>query len=147
MKDNSRFVLAVHTLTLLAEDGNPVSSNMIACSAGVNAVTVRKVVGQLREAGLVNTQTGVKGGTTLSRPAKEITLKETFLAVRDEQVFGAFPTEPNHQCPVGRMLKPTLTHLLEGAIQTMIAKLDEVTIADVLDGVNQEEGPSTPVID
>lgn len=135
MKDNSRFVLAVHTLALLANQNEPLSSKTIACSAGVNAVTVRKLVGQLRDAGLVLTQTGVKGGATLSRKPDTITLKDTFLAVRDEYIFGAYPIQPNEQCLIGRRLQPTLTDLLDDAVQSMIAKLDEVTIADVVSGV------------
>ena len=135
MKDNSRFVLAVHTLTLLAEKQEPLSSDFFALSAGVNAVTIRIVVGQLRDAGLVETQTGAKGGTTLAQEPSRITLKEVFLAVRDENIFGAYPDGPSQECNVGRNLRPTLMHLLDDAVQNMIATLDTITIADVLQGV------------
>ncbi|MEM7798022.1 MAG: Rrf2 family transcriptional regulator [Chloroflexota bacterium] len=138
MKDNSRFVLAVHTLTLLARSETPLSSNFISSSAGVNAVTIRKVVGQLRDAGLVKTQTGVKGGTKIARNPADISLKETFLAVRDEQFFGAYPKKVSEECPVGRCLKSTLTTLLDDAVQSMITKMDGVSIADVVDGVKAE---------
>ena len=135
MKDNSRFVLAVHTLTLLAEKQEPLSSAFIAQSAGVNPVTVRKLVGQLRAAGLVQTKAGAIGGTTLALDPALITLKDTFLAVRDESIFGTFPDAPSPECSVGRNLRPTLVNILADAMQSMISTLDGVTIADVLSGV------------
>ena len=141
MKDNSRFVIAVHTLTLLAEKEQALASNFIGLSVGVNAVTIRKVVGQLRAAGLVETQTGAKGGTTLGRTPEKITLKEVYLAVRDDSVFGAYPEKPSSECTVGRRLQPTLTHLLGDAVQSMIDALDAITIADVLAGVLAPELP------
>ena len=139
MKDNSRFVIAVHTLTLLAEKNQALASNFIAVSVGVNAVTIRKVVGQLRAAGLVLTQTGAKGGAALGRAPAEITLKDVYLAVRDESVFGAYPDKPNAECRVGRRLQPALTELLGDAVQSMINSLDAITIADVLAGVLEPE--------
>lgn len=135
MKDNSRFALAVHTLTLLAEKDMPLPSNFIARSAGVNAVTVRKLVGQLRVAGLVTTQTGPTGGTTLARPADEITLKDAFMAARDEDIFGSYPDSPDPQCTVGGNLKPVLQGMLSDAMQTMVDTLERSTIADVLAGI------------
>ena len=139
MKDNSRFVLAIHILTLLAQKRGSLSSAFIAGSAGVNAVTVRKVVKQLREAKLVETQTGARGGITIAQEPSQITLKDTFLAVRDESLFGAFPDSPNQQCTVGRNLRPTLMYLLEDATQNMLATLATISIEDVLNGVTHPE--------
>lgn len=142
MKDNGRFILAIHMLTLLAEKQVPLSSNIIALSAGVNAVTVRKLMGQLREAKLIHTQTGVKGGTTLAKDASKITLKDVFMAVRDDSLFGVYSDNPSQECSVGRNLKSTLSHLLRDPVNSMINSLDNITITDVLNGVLIPEIPS-----
>ena len=141
MKDNSRFVLAIHTLTLLAEKGVSLPSSFIALSAGVNAVTVRRVVGQLRNHGLVETTTGSGGGTSLAKAPAQITLRDVYLAVRDDDAgpFGTYPDAPSPECRVGRNLQVALIGLLDDAVQNMIATLGTITIADVLAAVERRE--------
>lgn len=139
MKDNTRFVLAIHTLTLLAEKKVALPSSFIALSAGVNAVTVRKVVGQLRQHGLVETMTGINGGISLAKEPTQITLRDVYVAVRDDSPFGAYPDQPNSECLVGRNLQEALKGLLDEAVQNMIATLGSITIANVLESVETRE--------
>ena len=141
MKDNSRFVIAIHTLTLLAEKAESLPSSFIALSAGVNAVTVRKVVGQLRHHGFVVTMTGSNGGTSLAKPPSDINLRDVYMAVRDDSPFGAYPDSPSTECTVGRNLKGALENLLDEAVQNMITTLGTITIADVLQAVETQHQP------
>ena len=46
-----------------------------------NAVVVRRVLGELREGGIVDASKGPNGGWTLMRPAEDITLHQVYSAM------------------------------------------------------------------
>ena len=82
MKRNSRLSLALHTLGHMA--GDPARSRTsadIADHAGTNPVVVRRVLGKLREAGLLASEKGHAGGWRLARSPQEITLADVYLAL------------------------------------------------------------------
>lgn len=139
MTHDTRFVSAIHILTLLATSETPTPSPRIAGSIGVNPVTVRKLVVALREAGLVETAIGSSGGATLARPATEISLRDVYLAVREDSVFGGFPDRPSPDCQVGRNIGHVLDDLLEETERTMIAPLAAIRISDLLAQVRQRD--------
>src|SRR6056297_822331 len=74
MKRNSRLSLALHTLGHMAGEPDRVRKSAdIAAHAGTNPVIVRRVLGSLREAGLLVSEGGHSGGWRLARSPKEIT--------------------------------------------------------------------------
>jgi Rrf2 family protein len=128
---NTQFAVAVHVLTYLsAEGGNrPISSDELSGSTNTNPVYVRRVLGPLRDAGLVHARQGSQGGWTLGRPAEDITLV-------DEPVLGLHG--PNPKCPVGAGIQDAL-HDLDAAVAAALrAELGRRTIADL---VNAATGP------
>ena len=56
MQISSRFTLAVHILTCIKTfgDSNKITSEFLAASTNVNPVIVRKILGQLKKAGISN---------------------------------------------------------------------------------------------
>ena len=76
MPASCRFAFAVHVLAVLAYRDSQVSacSDALAGSVNTNPVVIRRLLSQLRNAGLVKTQQGVRGGATLELPPEEITL-------------------------------------------------------------------------
>jgi DNA-binding IscR family transcriptional regulator len=79
MAANSQFSMAVHVLTVLARHKDEkIKSEKIACSVNTNPVVIRRLLGQLSQADLVESQTGAAGGTRLARCPKEITLAEVY---------------------------------------------------------------------
>ena len=63
---NSRFAVAIHTLVLLAAKvGKPTSSDYIAGSVGTNPVLIRRLMGDLRAAGIVGSRAGATGGFSM----------------------------------------------------------------------------------
>ena len=110
------------------------SSEELALSANANPVHVRRVLGPLREAGLVLSRPGPRGGWVLGRPAGEITTAEVWDLVQGEEpVLGLHG--PNPACPVGRSIQQSLTDLDARARQAVRAELDRVTVADLAAGV------------
>jgi Rrf2 family protein len=134
---STQFAVAVHVLTYLAgalPRARAVSSEELALSANANPVHVRRVLGPLREAGLVVSRPGPRGGWGLGRPAADITVAQVWDLVQGhEPVLGLHG--PNPDCPVGRSIQRALTELDAHARQAVRAELDRVTVADLAAGV------------
>lgn len=137
---NSRFAVAVHLLTLLAEaSGEPVTSEHMAGSVNTNPSLVRRLLGQLARAGLTTSQLGTGGGALLTRPASEITLRDVYIAIDDGELFAMHRDGPNPACPVGRNIQASLEMRFDAAARAMEAELAQTTIADMLGDVRRRE--------
>lgn len=129
---SSRFTIAVHTLLCIERfrGGYKLTSDFIAGSVNVNPVIIRRVIGQLKKAGLVTTEAGV-GGTDLTRDPSGITLADIFTAVEGDESLFHFHEQPNPECPVGRSVQAVLGARLEHLEKTMADELASVTLADL----------------
>lgn len=137
---NSRFAVAVHTLTLIAQgEGEPVTSEYIAGSVNTNPSLVRRILSQLTRAGLTTSQMGTGGGALLARPADRITLRDVYRAVDGGELFALHREQPNPACPVGRNIQALLETRIDAATRALEAELDRTTIADALTEVNAQE--------
>ncbi|HEY1165540.1 MAG TPA: Rrf2 family transcriptional regulator [Chitinophaga sp.] len=126
----SKFAIAVHILTLLSTSEEEwTSSDYIAGSMNANPALVRKELGALREAGLVESKEGKSGGSRLRKPASQIRMGEVFQAVKEDHVFGFSPNLPNPECPVGRGINDALEGLFTEIDETIYNKLKKLTLA------------------
>jgi len=131
----SRFTMAVHALGMIACEGKrcpgkPMTSETLARSIQTNPVVVRRVLGDLRRAGLVETRRGVGGGVALARPASRISLRAVWEALEGgEELFGRHPSGPNDHCPVGLAIAGYLDELYGEAEGLLKAALGKVTLA------------------
>jgi len=132
MSTSSRFAVAVHILTLLAQAEGPVPSSMIAGSVGTNPALIRRMIGALTEAGFVTTTMGSTGGAMLGRPASQITLLEVFRATETTAMITLHHSAPNPACLVGREITGALQTVADRAQAAMDATLAEITIASML---------------
>ena len=130
---SSRVAVAVHVLAFMAwKRRDPITSERIAASVNTNPVVVRRIVGALRNAGMVNVQPGVGGGATLAREPGDITLLDVYRAVEDgDELFSLHPSEPSRSCNVGVNIRDVLRPIFCTAHRAMEAVLAQVTIADV----------------
>ena len=135
MQISSRFTIAVHMLTAVEvfKDDYKVTSDFLAGSVNTNPVIIRKIMGQLKEAGLIEVARGT-GGITLTRPLEDITLLDIYRAVEPTAGEGLFHfhENPNPQCPVGRNIHGLLDGHLEDAEKAMEDSLASVTLADLV---------------
>jgi len=143
MQTNTKFAVAIHSLVLMEvfpawNNGNCLSSGAIAESVRTNPVVIRRVMGALRERGLVRSQSGPGGGWKLSRPSEEINLREIFEAVQDDSIFALPRHELSPECPVGAWLPSVLVSCFAEAEQAMLERLATVSIADVVESVKAE---------
>src|SRR3954447_11479762 len=125
---NTQFALGVHMLTLLAGSAPAsLSSEEMAGSAGSNAVHVRRVLGGLREAGLVTSRPGVGGGWQLVADPQTTTLADVWRVVHgDGNVLGLRSADP--RCPIGRSIQASLAAIDRQAAQAVADELQATTI-------------------
>lgn len=126
--------MAVHILTLLARKGDEnVKSDCIAGSVNTNPVVIRRVLGQLGQAGIVTSQTGAAGGTRLAKPAGEISLCAVYKAVACGDVFSLPQRQANQDCPVGRNIEAVLCNIQREIDRTVGEKLGQFTLQNVME--------------
>ncbi|KIL37086.1 Rrf2 family transcriptional regulator [Cohnella kolymensis] len=126
---SSRFSVAVHILSLIAVSPKECTGDFIADSVNTNPVIIRKIMGMLKKAGLVEVRPGV-GGASLLKDPDQITLLDVYRAVdviEDGQLFN-FHDEPNQDCPVGRNIESALRSELRDAQSAMEQRLAQVTL-------------------
>ncbi len=129
---NTQFAVGVHMLTLLADRGPELlSSADMAASADANAVYVRRVLGRLREAGIVSSRPGVGGGWGLVRDPAEVTLGDVWRAIQaDDRLLGLHQVNP--RCEVGQAIQRHLAAIDRRASAAVQSELDRITVAEML---------------
>ena len=141
MQITSKFTVAVHILTCIDVFGGQmrVTSDFLSGSTGVNAVIVRGVLGQLRNAGIVETRQG-SGGAHLAKALDEITLYDIYKAVDciDDEGLFHFHENPNADCPVGRNIHKAMDGRLEAAQAALENELKSTTLAQVVADTRKE---------
>ena len=137
---NSRFSLAVHVLCLLASTPEErQTSEFLAISIGTNAVVIRRLLANLRRAGLVTSKSAGGGGWMLGRPAAEITLDQVRQAVSVGETAKIHRNAPHPACPVGRGERNVLVGVYDQADQAIDRELADISVAGILSAVLKEE--------
>jgi len=134
MKISSRFSIAVHILSLLAVSPYAhCTSEWIAESVGTNPVIIRRILGQLKKAGLVRVRAG-SGGASLAKALSSIRLLDVYRAadvVGEGELFHIHE-EPNPACPVGANIQEVLQLQLSHAQEAMEKVLEGVTMEQLV---------------
>lgn len=133
MKRDSKLSLALHALGhMAAQPDRPLLSQDFAIAQITNAVVVRRVLGLLRQAGIVTSAKGHEGGWRLARAAQQISVADVYRAL-DEPIIakpGKGPENPVH-CAIERALHATMDDALKQAEALLIDRLSGVSIADI----------------
>ncbi|MEE1735364.1 Rrf2 family transcriptional regulator [Streptomyces sp. BE147] len=136
MSVSSRSAVAIHALTMLGRwRDHSLTSAEIAESLASNPVLVRRILGSLRDAGLVWSTEGRNGGWSLARPAREITLHDAYTAVEAGPVLSRHPHPPSAECEVGRNMQALLEVEFRDAERAMEERLGRTTIAHLVQQV------------
>src|SRR5271170_6309961 len=104
MSANSRLTVATHILAWMAlvarNNPDPVTSERIAASVNTNPVVIRRTLGLLAKAGLVESYRGVNAGWRLTRSADTTSLLHVFDALEEGALFALHPSKPSQACPI-----------------------------------------------
>ncbi|MCI5640186.1 MAG: Rrf2 family transcriptional regulator [Lachnospiraceae bacterium] len=135
MQISSRFTIAIHIFACIDYFGEDykLTSDFLAGSVNVNPVVIRRLLQQLKAAGLINVARG-SGGTTLAKPLKDISLLDVYQAVEcveNGELFH-FHDNPNPACPVGRNIHHALDDKLDRIQKAMEDEMRRITLAEVV---------------
>ena len=140
MQITSRFTIALHLFACVEAFRNErkVTSDFLAGSINTNPVIIRKILTQLKSAGLIRVLRGT-GGIELTREPSAITFYDVYQAiepVENGDLFH-FHEAPNPQCPVGRNIHALLDDKLQAIQNAMEEKMREYTLADLQTGIRE----------
>ena len=146
MSHSSRFTVAVHVLGMLALGGSvPKTSETIARSVNTNPVVIRRILGILGKAGLVETHPGAGGGSILAHPPQKISLLEGYRLMENRELFPLHNQPPSDDCLCGRHIQVVLLEVFSRASRAMEEVLAETTVADIAHQIEElEEGACQP---
>ena len=111
MQISSRFTIALHIFACVEtfKDEHKVTSDFLAGSINTNPVIIRRILTQLKSAGLITVARGT-GGIEPTKPLEEISFYDVYQAiepVENGDLFH-FHEAPNPKCPVGRNIHALL---------------------------------------
>ncbi|MFP3917467.1 Rrf2 family transcriptional regulator [Lysinibacillus telephonicus] len=144
MSISSRFSVGIHILALIEINKSGIStSEFLAGSVNTNPAVIRKIMGMLKTAGLVNVRPGV-AGAELAKELSEITLFDVYKAVNVVQERELFTVHdnPNPECPVGRNIQNAIEPLFTSAQLAMEKVLKSLTLEDVVKDIATKENIS-----
>ena len=140
MQISSRFTIALHIFACVDtfQDKYKVTSDFLAASINTNPVIVRKILSQLKNAGLIHVARGT-GGITPARPLAEITFFDVYEAIEpvEKGDLFHFHEEPNPECPVGRNIHGLLDGKLKAIQSAMETEMKKYTMADLHTGMQE----------
>jgi DNA-binding IscR family transcriptional regulator len=137
MQISSRFTVALHIFTCVEvfKDEYKVTSDFLAGSINTNPVIIRKILTQLKNAGLIEVARGT-GGITITKPLTAITFYDVYEAiepVENGDLF-RFHENPNPECPVGRNIHALLDQKLQAIQGAMEDEMKRYAIEDLRTG-------------
>lgn len=131
MQLDGRLSRMLHILVHMDRAEGPLTSEAAATMLATNPVVVRRTMAGLREMGLVRSVRGHGGGWTLTRPLDAITMLDVYRAIGAPRVFAIGLADPAPQCLVEQAVNALMTAALRDAEALLIARLGEVTLADI----------------
>ena len=134
MQISSRFTIAIHVLSCIETFKNEkVTSDFLAGSVNVNPVVIRRLLQQLKAAGIINVIRGT-GGAQIAKPLSDITLLDIYHAVEcvDDGGLFHFHENPNPKCPVGRNIHNVLDEKLKRIQRAMEQEMSGITMQDII---------------
>ncbi len=139
MQISSRFTIAMHTLMCIYtfNKEQKITSDFIASSVNVNPVIIRRILGSLKDAGIIEVARG-SGGAKIIKDYATFTLLDIFQAVDslEEKLFG-FHENPNPKCPVGRNVHNVLDGYLTSAQAALESELSKTTFKDITENLGK----------
>ncbi|KGR80286.1 Rrf2 family transcriptional regulator [Ureibacillus manganicus] len=141
MSISSRFSVGIHILALLELNKDGVNtSEFLASSVNTNPAVIRKIMGMLKKAELVEIHAGI-AGAKLAKSLSIITLLDVYRAVdvvSENELFSVHEN-PNPDCSVGRNIQESIIPIFSNAQIALENTLSKVTIEDVVKDIVQKE--------
>lgn len=135
MRVSTRFSDSIHILAFIEIYKNiRLSSEVIASSVETSPVVIRRLMGVLREAGLIATKQG-SVEPKLARNPKDITLLDIYFATEGNKPLFELDKKTNPECIVGGNIQGVLGDYYEQAKISAQRKLNDTTLQDLIETI------------
>ncbi|WP_428926178.1 RrF2 family transcriptional regulator [Marinibacterium sp. SX1] len=131
MKRDSRLSSVLHALLHMADHDGPMTSDMLGQCLGANPVVVRRTMGLLRKAGLVQSERGHAGGWRISADLSAVTLRHLHEALGEPAIFAIGNRNETPECLVEQSVNAALDGAFAEAEALLLDRFAGVTLADL----------------
>ena len=134
MQISSRFTIAIHIFACIDtfEKDYKITSDFLANSVNVNPVVIRRLLVQLKAAGLIAVQRG-SGGASIAKPLEEITFLDIYRAVEGEKPLLHLDIDTNPECGVGIHVQLAIGDFYREIQDAAEQKMAAITLQDIID--------------
>ena len=129
MMHDSRLSGVLHVLLHMAEQGGPVTSEVLAKAMNTNPVVIRRVLAGLRDHGYVRSEKGHGGGWTLACDLSEVTLRDIYTALDCPSLLAMGNRTEAPGCLVEQAVNAALDQAFHDAEALLLSRFGEVTLA------------------
>ena len=129
MKYSLQFSDAIHILTYIEiyKNTDLLSSEMIAKSVETNPANIRKIMSQLKKAGLIITQVG-KPNPTLAKSPEAITLLDVYKSIEGNTNLIQIDPKTDPNCIVGANIQAVLNEKYDALQKKVEEEMKEITL-------------------
>ncbi|AVS96507.1 RrF2 family transcriptional regulator [Paracidovorax avenae] len=131
MKRDSRLSSVLHALLHMAEQEGPMTSDALAQCLGTNPVVVRRTMGFLRDAGIVQSERGHAGGWRIQADLRAVTLRQLHEALGEPAMFAIGNRHEAPECLVEQSVNAALEGTFAEAEALLLRRFSEITLADL----------------
>ena len=132
MPNDSRLPRVLHVLLHLDGIDKPVTSELIGKMLNTNPSLVRRTMGGLRNAGLLNSTKGHHGGWSLAKPLEKISLADVYAALGAPNLFSVGQSEDAPQCLLEKAANVAIASALTHAHESFLHELQRTTVAELV---------------
>ena len=131
MPRDSRMFRMLHLLIHMDRHMSKATSDTISKMLGSHPVAVRRMMGGLRDKGVLIAEKGHNGGWALNRDLADITLLDVYEAVGQPTLFNIGPQSEQPSCLVEQAVDARMARALAEAEAQLRQSFGSVTVADV----------------
>jgi DNA-binding IscR family transcriptional regulator len=135
MRRDSRLSGVLHILLHMAQQDDPVTSEVLARALDTNPVVIRRIMAGLRDAGYVRSEKGHGGGWTLACDLSAVTLRDIYTALGCPSLLAIGNRTESPGCLVEAAVNAQLSKSFHDAEELLLASFGEVTLAMLSDDV------------
>jgi len=119
----------LHVLLHMAEEGGPVTSEVLAKAIDTNPVVVRRIMAGLRDQGYVRSEKGHGGGWALACDLSKVTMYDIYVALGRPVLLAMGNRVETPGCLVEQAVNAALDQAFEDAEALLLQRLGQVTLA------------------
>lgn len=131
MNRDTRLSDVLHVLLHMDQAHELLTSAVLARSMGTNPAVFRRTMAGLREAGLVRSERGHRGGWQLARPLREITLLDVYDALGRPNLFAIGNRSAHAECMVEKNVNAVMAQTTAQAATLFATRFGEITLDQI----------------